>query len=277
MPPAEYKQLANIIEAVGTPEFFHLFTNWIRSSVPFDLIAIVIYRGHGLPLHVHDDFREEAARKGLRQYLAQTYILNPFFQRHLHGLASGVYRVGELAPDRYLSSDVYKSYEVIVAEQEEIGYLTRDWPRGLEEVDIAVPLDAGETTEIGLYRAKHGGGFSDGMIARLQEMLPFIDVAFRQHWQRIKTRIVLDNSARTALAEEAFRSFGEGRLTGREREVMVMVLRGHSSDSVAANLDISRTTVKSHRKNAYEKLGISTQAELLSLFIDHVRARMEES
>jgi hypothetical protein len=45
------------------------------------------------------------------------------------------------------------------------------------------------------------------------------------------------------------------------------VLRGHSSDSISQQLGIAQGTVKIHRKNIYNKLKISSQSELFSLFI----------
>jgi DNA-binding CsgD family transcriptional regulator len=65
----------------------------------------------------------------------------------------------------------------------------------------------------------------------------------------------------------AFDSFGRDLLSARECEVTQLVLQGHSSLSISLHLDISLTTVKSHRKNAYSKLNISTQSELLAIFL----------
>lgn len=277
MPQDDYRDVAELVSAIGAPEFPLRLAGWMRSHVAFDMIAIVVYRGSQPPLHIHDDFKGEQARNGLRQYLAQTYLLNPFYQSHLKGIASGVYRIRDLAPDHYLQSEVYRSYEIIIAETEEIGYVTRDWPRGLEEIDIAVALGVGETTEIGIYSSK-AGSFDDAAIARLNAVLALIEASFRQHWQRIKARHAAERPQGDAVwAEAAYGSFGADLLTSREREVVVLVLRGHSSDSIAAHLDITRATVKTHRKHAYERLGISTQAELLSLFLQHVRQHMPAS
>ncbi|MNI47737.1 Response regulator protein TodT [compost metagenome] len=66
---------------------------------------------------------------------------------------------------------------------------------------------------------------------------------------------------------EAFDQFGAHILTGREQEIVQLLLRGHSSASVAEQLNISPGTVKIHRKNIYAKLGIGSQSELLGLFI----------
>lgn len=274
MPPSEYNDLAEVVSAIGSPGFPAALAAWMRGRVPFDMIAIMVYRGRNPPIHIHDDFRGDEARKGLTQYLAQTYLLNPFFQNHLAGVRTGVYRMRDLAPDLYMESEVYRSYEIIITEQEEIGYITKHWPRGLEEVDIAVPLEPGDTCEIGVYRSIDNGGFDPAAFEMLREMLPVIDACFRQHWQRVKLRHTSDGPTDTGWAEDAFNKFGNEVLTSREREVVVLVLRGHSSESIAAHLAISRATVKTHRKHAYEKFGISTQAELLALFIDHVRRHM---
>lgn len=273
MSPFDYSDVAELVEAIGSPAFPTRLAAWMRQRVAFDLIAIVVYRGSRPPLHIHDDFKGQKARMGLTQYLAQTYILNPFFQTHLKGIAAGVYRIRDLAPDNYLQSEIYRSYEVILSEKEEIGYVTRHWPRGLEEIDIAVPLDAGETTEIGIYRSG-GEGFAEPAMRALNAMLPLIVASFRQHWQRIKARHAGERTSDASWAEAAYNSFGTDVLTSREREVTVLVLRGHSSESIAAHLGITRDTVKTHRKNAYGKLGISTQAEVFSLFLDHVRQHM---
>ena len=62
--------------------------------------------------------------------------------------------------------------------------------------------------------------------------------------------------------------FGSDFLTGRETEVVQLILRGHSTRSISERLGISPETVKLHRRNSYGKLDISSQAELFYLFID---------
>ena len=57
-------------------------------------------------------------------------------------------------------------------------------------------------------------------------------------------------------------------MTRREQQVIELVLLGHSTRLVAEKLGISADTVKLHRKHAYAKLDISSQAELFYLFVD---------
>ncbi len=58
-----------------------------------------------------------------------------------------------------------------------------------------------------------------------------------------------------------------------EPEVVQLILRGHSSESICFNLGISLGTVKTHRRNAYAKLKMSSQSELLSLFLRSLQMR----
>ena len=68
-------------------------------------------------------------------------------------------------------------------------------------------------------------------------------------------------------------TFGESVLTERERQVSQLLLRGHSSKSIARQLDIAPGTVMVHKRNLFSKLGISSQYELFSLLIDQLGRR----
>jgi DNA-binding CsgD family transcriptional regulator len=58
------------------------------------------------------------------------------------------------------------------------------------------------------------------------------------------------------------------QLSSRENQVAALVLKGTSGQEIADELGISLTTVKTHRKNLYLKLGITTQTELFSLALN---------
>ena len=53
------------------------------------------------------------------------------------------------------------------------------------------------------------------------------------------------------------------------------MLKGHSSEAIGDILGISSGTVRIHRKNVYSKLGIKSQGELFSRFIDALSAEVE--
>lgn len=54
-------------------------------------------------------------------------------------------------------------------------------------------------------------------------------------------------------------------LTAREAEILLLLGRGHTSTFVAEELTVAESTVRSHRKNIYRKLEISSREELFKL------------
>jgi DNA-binding NarL/FixJ family response regulator len=53
------------------------------------------------------------------------------------------------------------------------------------------------------------------------------------------------------------------RISRREKEILVMVCQGLTSQQIAANLHLSTYTVDTHRKNMMHKLGVKNVAELI--------------
>lgn len=55
------------------------------------------------------------------------------------------------------------------------------------------------------------------------------------------------------------------KLSEREREVLKLIVNGHTSKEIADILGISKLTVDTHRKHIQQKLGVSKQVDLLKL------------
>lgn len=64
----------------------------------------------------------------------------------------------------------------------------------------------------------------------------------------------------------------ERGLTNRERELLEYLSRGYGSSFIAKTLFISDNTARTHIRNIYRKLGVSSREELLSIFNDGSRA-----
>ncbi|MGW0945429.1 response regulator [Streptomyces sp. NPDC002623] len=54
-------------------------------------------------------------------------------------------------------------------------------------------------------------------------------------------------------------------LTGRERQVLVLVAAGRSNDAIAEELDVSPSTAKTHVNRIMAKLGVSGRAQLVAI------------
>jgi|GEM_PF-3087322 len=66
---------------------------------------------------------------------------------------------------------------------------------------------------------------------------------------------------------EAFRGY---RLTRREREILLCILRGKANQEIGEELGISINTLKAHRKRLYAKLDITSERELQLRVIQHL-------
>lgn len=57
-------------------------------------------------------------------------------------------------------------------------------------------------------------------------------------------------------------------LTGRENEIVDLLLKGRTYKMIAEELYLSENTVKTHIKNIYSKLGIKSKTELIRMFVE---------
>lgn len=258
--------LAAIIEVLDCDRLPKRLVAALTSLVPFELAAVLVYRGRSRPLNLYDNFELAHGKQGIAAYIENTYVLNPFYQASQKQLADGVYRMRDLAPDAFFESEHYRSYRALPKHSEEIGYLTDDWPEGLEEIDIAINLAPGIICELSIYRSHSARGFADDELMRLSKALPVIGALLRRYWVKFGAGNLQATPPDNRI-DKSFATFGSSTLSERECDVVQLILRGHSSESIGLNLRISLGTVKTHRKNAYAKLGISSQSELLSLFL----------
>jgi DNA-binding NarL/FixJ family response regulator len=75
---------------------------------------------------------------------------------------------------------------------------------------------------------------------------------------------------REALEHEWFRPEGySGDLTGRQREILVLLAQGQSARRIAQQLNISMKTVEFHKANITRKLGVHTTSDLIKFALAH--------
>lgn len=55
------------------------------------------------------------------------------------------------------------------------------------------------------------------------------------------------------------------RLSEREKEILKFIVNGYTSKEIASNLNISKLTVDTHRKNMQQKLKVGNMVELLRI------------
>ena len=220
---------------------------------------VVLNRTDASPVYLADSYPDQTSKAAVQRYVSSTYDINPVHNAIRDGLTSGVYRMADLAPDNWNSTTA----DVIADETEEISFRTPGWPQGLQEVSVLVDLYGGTVGEISLARAAVPGGIPEADLDAARTVLPLIRSAF--------LRLASDTLEGRPLAQprsRALEGFGSDVLSPREAEIVQMILKGHSSLSISLTLDIALPTVKSHRRNAYAKLDISTQQQLFHAYLE---------
>lgn len=70
------------------------------------------------------------------------------------------------------------------------------------------------------------------------------------------------------LVEDVEKNSSKSVLSTREREILQLISKGHTSHQIADELFIGKSTVDTHRKNMIRKLGLSGAGELLRYAVE---------
>jgi DNA-binding CsgD family transcriptional regulator len=247
--------LGRAIETIGAESFPSAMTAALRALTPYSYTVAFAYRGDARPLDLFDDFPADKRRVFVADYQEGPYLLDPFYLSATRPVAEGLYRMRDLAPDRFYQGEYFRNYYIRTGLAEEIGFFT--------------DLGQGVTVVLSLMRADRS--FSARDIATLQAARGPVHALVRRHWAG---QVLRFDGARSGAGgafdrgiEQRFHAFGAGILTAREREVAELTLKGHSAEALGRALGISAGTVRIHRRNIYAKLRISSQGELFSRFM----------
>jgi len=88
--PAWLGAFAEAIENLDNDRCPLLLIAAIGSVVDVEMAMSLVYSGRSRPVHVCDTFRDEKAKRGLANYVENTYVLNPFYAAYRRGLEAGV-------------------------------------------------------------------------------------------------------------------------------------------------------------------------------------------
>ncbi|WP_240804498.1 helix-turn-helix transcriptional regulator [Qingshengfaniella alkalisoli] len=213
----------------------------------FDSLVVTEFAAGGRPNALFHDLDEVRAAIHVAFYESGPYLLDPFYLACCDGLVAGVYRLLDLAPKAFFRSEYYRTFYRRVRIKDELGIVLRN----------------GDTRWIimSLARGARRPVFDDHELAALSGSFQTISAAVLRHWSGSADP---GTKGLVLPLEQRMTGFAGDALSPREAEVLHLVLLGHSTPSAAAQLGIAEGTVKVHRRHAYSKLGISSQAELFS-------------
>jgi DNA-binding CsgD family transcriptional regulator len=247
---------AAVVSTLGTPALPQALTEVLRQTVLYSYTVVFGYNGTARPVDLYDDFPEARRRIFVTDYQAGPYLLDPFFLAAVRPFVPGLYRLRDMAPDRFYQGEYYRNYYARTGLAEEIAYF--------------VDLPGHSALVLSLMRTERP--FSHREFQALLSVFPFVESVVRRHWTNLGQHFDHDprnpgpQRPRRDLSDD-LGNFGAGILTPREREIAAFTLKGHSAESAGQILGISPGTVRIHRRNIYAKLQINSQGELFSRFL----------
>lgn len=248
---------AALIEHINDADFPAVLYNKLSAFVQLQSKSILVYRDDAEPLLIYHYMKAHEREHFEDGFLSGTYLLSPFYAAFKQKVRSGLYFLDDVAPDNFYQSEYYRAY-----------YL----PAHLSDVAYyIVNLNAGTSVFISLIRNKPGKPFSERDRMFFLAIKDVVCAAVHQHWHWLTSRNPVSNPARWARHKKMtaeFDDFGTEVLTKKEREIVKLLLQGHSSKSAARVLGIHHNTERVHRRNIYRKLEINSQTELLGIFLD---------
>jgi DNA-binding CsgD family transcriptional regulator len=251
--------------AMADAEFGETFRQMMAALVGFDYVVVFAYRGKERPIALYSTFGSEEHVIFVSLYQAGPYLLDPFYHT-ARERRTGAFRMRELAPDRFFSSEYYRTYYVQTGLAEEIGFF--------------VTVDQEVTIVLSLMRRQETGPFSTAEFELLKRAEPLVASMVRHYWSGLAIRFDAQrhnrahhsrkSRATSTVGSQADMVWRDLNLPGREASIIDLVLQGHSSESIGLKLSIATGTVKVHRRNVYRKLGISSQTQLLAMYLKNL-------
>jgi len=254
-----HASIADVIRSDSDQATATALINAIDSVVSHEGTCLLAFHKDASPDVIHHTLEPAGRRHYVERYVAGPYLLDPLYQLAMKKTKPAVCRFRDQLPDRFRSSEYYRQY----CEKTHL----------LDEMDYLITVN--ERTTMALVVGKRDRTFTKSELMSLELIAPTVQASIFRVWQQWVERHggAEVNSALHQKLIDCFERFGESILTDRERQTSQLLLRGHSSKSIARVLRIAPGTVMVHKRNLFAKLNISSQYELFSLFIDKLGAR----
>lgn len=249
--------LARAIVAIGSADFVPAVLGYLRQAAPFIGALLVMVRDHRPPRHLYDNVRAERRAEVVDRYLDGAYLLDPLYDACLKHREEDAVLLRDVAPDRFQQTAYHRRY-----------YQALDLR---DEMAVFVPLQGQRWLFYSVGRIGAEQRFRRRELAKVHCVLPVFAALNRRHFDAgPSVSLPEDPTEPSQSVSRAIAGFGRDELTAREQEIAALILKGHSSKSIASVTEISPGTVKIHRKNIYRKLGISSQSDLFVRFLQGI-------
>ena len=254
LPNSAEHHLADAVRKLGQPGFEAALLQVLRRVAAPDNLLILAYRDAGPPQMLCSQSDEAPVFAKLEEtYLAGAYLLDPFFDMHLGRVAAGAYRLRDVAPDAFHRSRYFIEYYGQTTLIDEITFVA--YPGQGVSLNLCIGRDVSS-----------GQVFSAREMEACFRIAPIICALAEAHWVGLISTPGPADDVSAALARALHRKHNI-HLSPRQAAVALLILRGHSTVSIALRLGVAAQTVKVFRKQLYNRCKLSSQAELFALML----------
>ncbi|MFW7269765.1 helix-turn-helix transcriptional regulator [Gluconacetobacter sp. Hr-1-5] len=232
--------------AIGTRRFPDALMAMLRMLASAQMLNGFFYAPDGRAFDLYNERLAADRALIVDCYLAGTFVLDPFHDAVMADGRARMIAMDECAPDGFTETEYYRLHYAAT--------------RIVDEVGFVIPLAEGCIGVLSLSRLVPAPPFTGAERGRLRAAAPIVCAFGHRHWFHAPSRV------RRGGGTGPLASIEDSRLTRREIEIVTLILKGHSTPSLAAVLGCAPNTVKVHRRRIYAKLGISSQTELFHLF-----------
>ncbi|MCS3419326.1 response regulator transcription factor [Pseudomonas yamanorum] len=241
---AWHRSVGQMIDALDQPNFWTQLVRLLDQYVPFDSWVVLLFSSEHKPLVFAECPGQDGEPDHLFQdYLNGLYLLDPFYIASREHSRTGLFRLAEVAPEHFELTEYYQRYFRLNVVADEIQF-------NCQQPD-------GRTLCLSLGSRQR---FEPQQIALLSLIQPWVLSLLRQ---RLPHELNQVSAPQAPIQNDDWGA----QLTARELDVGRLMLSGCSSKEIARKLEISVETVKVHKKHMYSKLGIKSQSELFSIFL----------
>lgn len=251
------ERFGRVVRDLDSSRFLESFVAAIKPVAPVESLLILVYRRLTPPVVLYEAMESPEHDMFYERYMKGGYVFSPYYQLWRHQGAKGFYLMKEIVPADFEDTDVFKDYYMHTGLEDEGGYLVK------LDNDNAVLISVGLCSRC----------FTENEVEMYRDLESLVSSCAARHWHRFSdfTPSTPDPGRQFhQRLENALGNFGTSVLSEREAEIVQLFLKGHSNLSAAEKLNIAAGTVKNHRSNIYEKLDVTSQSELFSLFIQSI-------
>ena len=235
------------MRAVGRTDFVHQLLESSRSFAPVDFVSVFLFPSKDQPVFVGTEGRpgQRFADLAADHYVKRHYRDDP----NVSVMFDGGGREGTTVT--YLQRDDVPtaSYRTWCYDRAQIA----------DRLSLISHTDQGMPFSVSFYGGR-GGDLPESDRESLLTFFPYVRAAALRHLELWRGQAIDLNTLRTRLIERF------PILSRREADVATGVVAGLTADEIGDWLGIAATSVITHRKRAYDRIGVANQRGLLQAF-----------